>query len=135
VVVNRFIAGTALCVFAAVAYGQVADNAGTYPNKPITILVGYPAGQSVDMLARVIGEGLSQELGQPVVVDNRPGAGGTIATAALTQAAPDGYTLSMGASGPLAIAPHLFKSVSYDARSDLTALMHVASVAQTLVVS
>jgi len=89
----------------------------------------------VDILARMIGEGLSQHLGQPVIVENRPGAGGAIATAAITKANPDGYTLSMGASGPLAIAPHLFKSVTYDPRNDFSALMHVASVAQTLVVS
>lgn len=131
---KTLIAGAVLSLattFAGVAHA----NPDNYPEKPVTLLVGYPAGQSVDMLARLIGEGLSKQLGQPVIVDNRPGAGGTIATTALVQAKPDGYTLSMGASGPLAIAPHLFKSVSYDPRSDFTALMHVASVAQTLVVS
>lgn len=132
---KKLIVAAALSVLATMISTPVAANATDYPNKPITILVGYPAGQSVDMLARLIGEGLSKQLGQPVVVDNRPGAGGTIGTTALTQAAPDGYTLSMGASGPLGIAPHLFKSVSYDPRTDVTALMHVASVAQTLVVS
>ena len=131
---KRLLAGAVLSVLSTV-HGFASANPEKFPEKPITILVGYPAGQSVDILARLIGEALSQHLGQPVIVENRPGAGGTIATAAITKSSPDGYTLSMSASGPLGIAPHLFKSVSYDPRKDFTALMHVASVAQTLVVS
>lgn len=131
---KRLIPGAVLSVLATIG-GFAHASPEKFPEKPITILVGYPAGQSVDILARLIGEGLSKNLGQPVIVENRPGAGGTIATAAIIKSAPDGYTLSMGASGPLAIAPHLFKSVTYDPRKDFTALMHVASVAQTMVVS
>lgn len=132
---KKLLAGSACVLSAALASGHALGDTIKYPERAITILVGYPAGQSVDMLARLVGEGLSKQLGQPVVIDNRPGAGGTLATQTLAQAAPDGYTLSMGASGPLAIAPHLFSSVKYDPRSDLTPLMNVASVAQTLVVA
>ncbi|CAP44803.1 Bug family tripartite tricarboxylate transporter substrate binding protein [Bordetella petrii] len=106
-----------------------------YPDKPITMLVPYPAGQSVDLLARVISDGLSKVLGQPIIVENKPGAGGTLGTGLVARAAPDGYTLGMSSSGPLGIAPHLFKNTNYDPVKDFTAIMNVAAVAQTMVVS
>jgi len=99
------------------------------------MVVPYPAGQSVDILARAVGEGMSQYLGQPVIIDNRPGAGGAIGSKYLTRMSPDGYTISMNSSGPLGIAPHLFKDANYDPRTDFTAIMEVADIAQTLVVS
>ncbi|MEY3740503.1 MAG: putative secreted protein [Pseudomonadota bacterium] len=106
-----------------------------YPSRPITMVVPYPAGQSVDILARIMGEGLTKYLNQPVIIDNKGGAGGTIGSKYLIKMAPDGYTLSMNASGPLGIAPHLFKEANYDPRQDFTPIMAVAAVAQTLVVS
>lgn len=106
-----------------------------FPSKPITMVVPYPAGQSVDLLARTMSEGLTKYLGQPIVIDNKAGAGGTIGSKYLIRMAPDGYTLSMNASGPLGIAPHLFKEANYDPRKDFTPIMAVAAVAQTLVVS
>ncbi|MVW77616.1 tripartite tricarboxylate transporter substrate binding protein [Bordetella sp. 02P26C-1] len=109
--------------------------AAAYPDRPITMIVPYLAGQSVDLLARVVSDGLSKVLKQPIVVENKPGAGGTLGTGLVARAAPDGYTLGMSASGPLAIAPHLFKNTNYDPVEDLTPIMNVAAVAQTLVVS
>ena len=106
-----------------------------YPSKPITMLVPYPAGQSVDLLARVVSDGLAKVLGQPIIVENKPGAGGTLGTGMVARAAPDGYTLGMSSSGPLGIAPHLFKNTHYDPVKDFTAIMNVAAVAQTMVVS
>jgi len=106
-----------------------------FPTKPITMVVPYPAGQSVDLLARTMSEGLTKYLGQPVIIDNKAGAGGTIGSKYLIRMTPDGYTLSMNASGPLGIAPHLFKDANYDPRKDFTPIMAVAAVAQTLVVS
>ena len=105
-----------------------------FPDKPITLVVPYPAGQSVDSLARMMGEGLTKYLGQPVIIDNKAGAGGTIGSKYLSRMPPEGYTLSMNASGPLGIAPHLFKDANYDPRKDFTPIMAVAAVAQTLVV-
>lgn len=80
-----------------------------YPQRPIKIIVGSPPGQSVDVIARLLGPPLSQSLGQPIVVDNRAGAGGVIGINALTSAAPDGYTTMIASSGPLSINPHLTK--------------------------
>ena len=108
--------------------------AADYPSRPITIVVAYPAGQAVDLLARVIGEGLSRELGQSIVVENRAGAGGVIGTQYLKRTKPDGYTIAMSSSGPLAIAPQLYKSAAYDPRADFSPIMNIAAMANVLVV-
>ena len=118
------------CALTATGLAAAAD----YPTRPITMVVGYPAGQAVDILARMVGEGISRELGQPVVIDNRIGAGGTVGTVYVKRAASDGYTISMSASGPLAIAPQLFKGSGYDPRTDFTPIMTVASMANVMVV-
>lgn len=117
----------------SVAQAQTSND--QFPSKPITMVVPYPAGQSVDLLARTMSEGLNKYLGQAIIIDNKAGAGGTIGSKYLIKMSPDGYTLSMNASGPLGIAPHLFKEANYDPRKDFTPIMAVAAVAQTLVVS
>ena len=104
-----------------------------YPTKPVTIIVPFTAGQSGDVLARVLGEHLARIWGQTLVVDNRGGAGGTLGSRMAAQAAPDGYTLLLGSSGPLAAAPNLYTNAGYDPR-ELTPVMNVAGVAQALVV-
>ncbi|HEY1228063.1 MAG TPA: tripartite tricarboxylate transporter substrate binding protein [Ramlibacter sp.] len=104
-----------------------------YPTKPVTIIVPFTAGQSGDVLARVLGEHLARIWGQTLVVDNRGGAGGTLGSRMAAQAAPDGYTLLLGSSGPLAAAPNLYANAGYDPR-ELTPIMNVAGVAQALVV-
>lgn len=87
--------------------------AQTYPTRPIRLIVPWPPGQSTDLLARVVAERISQSLGQPVVVDNRPGAGGLIGSDIVAKSPPDGYTLLAASSGPISIMPNL-QTTPYD---------------------
>ena len=80
-----------------------------YPSKPITIVYPYAPGSASDTLSRVVGEVLQKALGQPVIVENKPGAGGTIALEYVSRAQPDGHTLAFTASGAMAVSPHLYK--------------------------
>src|SRR5262245_3175766 len=89
-----------------------------YPDRPIRLIVSAAAGSSLDIPARTVAEKLRSRLGQPLVVDNRPQAAGTIAAAAAARAAPDGYTLLWSFNGPLANAPHLYSSLAYDPAKD-----------------
>ncbi len=120
----------ALCLPSGVA---AQTRPAGYPTKPVTIIVPFAAGQSGDVMARVLGEQLSDLWGQTLVVDNKAGAGGTLGSKAAAAAAPDGYTLLLGSSGPLAAAPNLYSNPGYDPR-ELTPIMNVAGVAQALVV-
>lgn len=98
-------------VIATAAHGALAQQ---YPNKPVRMLVPFPAGAGVDIVARLIGQPLAEAWGQALVVDNRPGAGGTIACELAAKAAPDGHTLLLGNVSTLAMAPSLYKKVNYD---------------------
>ncbi len=100
-----------LCGLALLAAGPAS--AQDYPTKPITIVVGYPPGGSTDLMGRLVGAELSTRLGQPVVIENLGGAGGTIGAQKVANAAPDGYTLLVGANNELAIAKLISKSVKY----------------------
>ncbi|MGR2737453.1 Bug family tripartite tricarboxylate transporter substrate binding protein [Billgrantia sp. Q4P2] len=99
----------------ALAGGAIADE---YPSRTITMIVAYPAGQGTDLAARYYAEKLSDALGQSVVVDNRPGAGGNVGTASASREEADGYTILMGASGTHAMNPSMFKDPGYDAADD-----------------
>ncbi len=90
-----------------------------YPERPITMVVTFAAGGSSDVLARAVADAMSQGLGQQVVVDNRPGAGGHIGAEAVAHAAPDGYTILFGTNGTLGIGPALYKNLRYDPLHDL----------------
>ncbi len=92
----------------------------TYPSKTITLIVPFPAGGSTDVIGRLMAEGLRAALGQPVVVDNRAGAGGSLGTAAIAKAPPDGYTIGMGTASTLAINPATYKSLPFDVLADLS---------------
>src|SRR6266853_1639047 len=83
--------------------------AQAWPDRPVRFVVAAPAGSSLDTLARVIGDKLKDKLGQPVVVENKPAAGGTVATAEVAKSAPDGYTMLVGFNGPLSFSPLLQK--------------------------
>ena len=107
----------ALIALAACAAPAGAQDA--YPSKPITMIVPFAAGGSTDVIGRVIAEGLRQVLGQPVLVDNRGGAGGSIGTLAIARAQPDGYTIGMGTASTLAINPAAYKSLPFDVLNDL----------------
>jgi tripartite-type tricarboxylate transporter receptor subunit TctC len=108
-------------------------HAQTYPTRPIRMLVGYPPGGPADVTARLSAPNLAQALGQQVVVDNRSGAGGTVAAQTLATAAPDGYTISIMANGELAISPNLRK-VPYDPVRDFAPVSRIGSNQLVLVV-
>src|SRR5262245_53877296 len=93
-------------------------HAQDYPTRPITLVVPYAAGGGNDLLARIASEKMSKTLGQQIVIENRPGAGGSTATRAVARSAPDGYTLVIGGTGTLAVNPTLYQNVGYDPRKD-----------------
>ena len=101
--------------------------AQTYPNRPIRIVVPYPAGGATDQMARIISGPLSELLGQPVIIENKAGAGGAIGTDAVAKAAPDGYTLTFGNAGPNSMGPAIRKA-PYDPIKDLAPISFVANV-------
>lgn len=128
--------GFALTMAAAVAgagFTAVPAAAQQYPSKPITIVVPFAPGGTTDILARVIGEALKTELGQPVVIDNRAGAGGNIGAALAAKAVPDGHTLFMGTVGTHAINAALYKKMPFDPIKDFVPLTRVAMVPNLLV--
>src|SRR5690349_19541738 len=104
-----------LCVLAAIVFGAAAPaSAQSYPDHPIRLIVPFAAGGPMDTMARFVGQHLQTSLGQPVVVENRAGAGGAIGSKAVAIADPDGYTLLWGSSGTLAVLPALNKKLDYD---------------------
>src|SRR5882672_5097549 len=113
-----------------------AANAGaqTWPSRPVHMIVPFPAGSSPDLIARLLGEKLAPALGQPVVVENRPGAGGNLGTALVAKAAPDGYTLGFSIPGPLAVNSVLYRKMEYDPFKDLVPVCLVAASPNVLVV-
>ena len=126
--IGRLLAGAALFLV------SVSAHAENFPNKPVHILVPYAAGGAVDVLARTLGQSLAKIWGQQPVIDNRPGAGGIVASQALTQAPPDGYTLILVASGhPL--NQFIYPSLPYDTFKDFTAITEIASSPLAVVVS
>ncbi len=109
-------------------------SAQDYPTKPITLVVPFPAGGGNDALARLVAEKMSRALGQQVVVENRGGAGGTIATRAVAKTAPDGYTILLTYTGTLAINPSLYPNAGYDPRKDFAPIGLIGSLPSVLVV-
>lgn len=105
-----------------------------YPTKPVRMVVGYPPGGATDGAARIVANKLGPVLGQPVVMDNKPGVGSTLGTAAVAHAAPDGYTLLMGNTTAMSIAPHLYKKLGYDPRRDLVPVALIGRVPLVLFV-
>jgi tripartite-type tricarboxylate transporter receptor subunit TctC len=112
-----------------------APTATGYPSRPIRLIVPFPPGGSTDILARALGEKLAQGLAQPVVIDNRPGAGGSIGAEAVARAAPDGYTLMMGHLGTLAVNPAIYKNLPYDPVRSFAPVSLMAIVPSVLVVN
>lgn len=118
--------GVAFAILLAVAAPLGAQDA--YPSKTITMIVPFPPGGSTDVIGRLVADGLRSVLGQSVVVDNRAGAGGSLGTAAIAKAAPDGYTIGMGTASTLAINPATYKSLPFDVLSDLAPIGNIAAV-------
>ena len=109
--------------------------AQSYPAKPVKLIAPYPPGGGVDTVARLVGERLSARLGQPVTVENRPGAGATIGAEALAKSAPDGYTLMLGSITDYAIAPHVHKNLGFDMRRDFVPVVEIGFGTVGLVVT
>jgi len=119
---------------ATVALAAPSASAQAWPDKPVRILVPAPAGSSLDVLARTIGEKLKDKFGATVIVENKPGAGGTLATSELLKSAPDGHTLLLGFNGPLATGP-LVQKVPYDVQKDLAPVVITSSQPNVLAVN
>jgi tripartite-type tricarboxylate transporter receptor subunit TctC len=109
--------------------------AQTYPTRPITLIVAFTPGGSSDIVARVLGPQLAADLGQSVVIDNRPGAGGNIGIGAVAKAAADGHTLGIAAAGVLAVNPHINRNMGFDPSKDLAPIMLLAQIPFLLVSS
>jgi len=120
---------------AIVALVAGVAHAQTWPDKPIKFVVAAPAGSSIDVLARVIGDKLKDRVGQPIVVENRPAAGGTAATDFVAKAPTDGYTMLMSFNGPLAFGPHLYAKLPYDPQKDLVPVIITSSQPNVLAVT
>jgi tripartite-type tricarboxylate transporter receptor subunit TctC len=112
----------------------VLASAQAWPDRPIKFLMTAPAGSSIDMIGRTIAEKLSPRLGQPVIVENKPAASGTVAVAEAARAAPDGYTMVLGYPGPVAFAP-LIQKLPYDVQKDLAPLIITTNQPNVLVVN
>ncbi len=120
---------------AAAACLPVLAQAQAYPSRPVTLIVPYPAGGANDAVGRLVGLKLAEVLGQPVIVDNRPGAGTTIGAALASKAQPDGYTILLGSLASNAVSPHLIANPGYDAMKDFApiGLIGVAPIVATVV--
>ena len=117
---------TALALAASVTAAAAAD-AGDYPNRIVKLVVGFAAGGGNDIIARIVGQKLEERLGQPVIVENKPGAGGTLAALAVKAAAPDGYTLLLGASGAMSITPAISVRPPYATLKDFLPVSNLVS--------
>lgn len=121
--------GALACCWAAVAGAQ------TYPSKPIRLIVPFAAGGTADLAARVVAEAMAQKLGQPLVIDNRPGAGGTLGTTLAAKEPADGYAITLGSVSTHATSISVYKNLKYDPRRDFTGIGMIAEVPNVLVVS
>jgi tripartite-type tricarboxylate transporter receptor subunit TctC len=128
-VARRTLLGAAMLALLPLAH------AADWPSRPINLVVPFPPGSSPDIVARTLAEPLSRSLGQPIVIDNRPGAGGNIGTRAVAQAKPDGHTVLFTINGPLVTAPRLYrKTLGYDPQRDLAPVVLVATSPNVLAV-
>jgi tripartite-type tricarboxylate transporter receptor subunit TctC len=126
----------AAVVMALLAAVQLSPaQAQDYPARPVTLIVPWAAGGAVDTLARITQPKLAERLGKPIVIENRPGGGSTIGTAAGAKAAPDGYLLNMPGSGSMAISPMMYKSLPYDPVKDFAPMALVGRVPFVLIVN
>src|SRR5437773_12448940 len=123
-----FIARRALAVILVVFASTTLACAQTSQDRPLRLVVGFPPGGSGDFLARIIADELTREIGQPVVVDNKPGAGSNIAAEHVARAAPDGYTILLAGNFTHAINPWLYRNVSWDPHRDFTPITELAGM-------
>jgi tripartite-type tricarboxylate transporter receptor subunit TctC len=126
--------GACLGLLAIIAPAPAQDDASKYPARAIHIIVGFAAGGGNDIIARIFGQKLSESLGQPVIVENKPGGGAIVATEYVAKSAPDGYTLLMSASG-ISINPAVYAKLPYDAVRDFVAVSELGSFPLIMVVN
>jgi tripartite-type tricarboxylate transporter receptor subunit TctC len=124
----RFAAVVVSAIAAFVAASTPVMAQDNFPSRPITMVVPFPPGGSTDAIARIVGEGMRQQLGQPVIIDNRAGAGGMLGTGAVVRSAPDGTTIGMGTASTLAINQAVMKAQPYDVLTDLVAIGNIVDV-------
>lgn len=124
-----------LAVLAAATSLPLSAGAATYPDKPIALVVPFAPGGSVNLMGRILAKGMEQALGQSVVVENKPGAGGSIGANFVAKARPDGYTLMLATMGQQSIAPLIYKNLPYNAFKDFTPVALFSTVPNVLVVS
>ncbi len=129
---KRFIAAVLLAAVAVVS--QPASAQSNYPNRPIRLIVGFAPGGATDIFARILAQYMPESIGQPIVVDNRGGASGTIAAAMVAKAPPDGYTLMMVPSGPYTISASTYQNLPYDAVKDFQGISLLTWVTNVIVV-
>ena len=120
-------------VLGAIVAAPGAVPAQAYPSKPIRIIVPFPAGGGVDYIGRIVGKGLSERLGQQVVIDNRPGANAIVGLEALKASPPDGYTLAAASAGPLAVNPFIYTKLPHDTLKDFTQIANMVNYPLLLV--
>jgi tripartite-type tricarboxylate transporter receptor subunit TctC len=131
---RRAILKTCIAAAASVVALGAAAQAGDYPNRPVRMIVPFTPGGSTDILARTIGEQLTKAWGQTVIIENVPGAGGSLGADRVAKAAPDGYTLLMGHIGTLAVTPSIYPRLPYDPIKSFAPVAWVARVPNVLVV-
>lgn len=124
---------TAACAVAALA-GPGAAQEAAWPSEPVRLIVTFAPGGTSDIVARLLGQYMSEDLGQQILVDNRPGAGGTVAADIVAKAEPDGLTLIMANNAPFTIAPTQFKQIPYDPIADFTPIAYIGASAPGLMV-
>ncbi len=129
--IKHYIAKAALATTLVMATAAHA----AYPEKPITIVVGFPPGTSTDAVARILANKMAKDLGQPFIVENKPGVGGSLGAGIVARAKPDGYTLVLSATAPMNINPHVYKSLPYDAGNDFEAVGQTTWLPYILVIN
>ena len=123
-----------LVIFVALCFNAPPAMAQDYPNRPITLIVPFPPGGSTTIVGRIIAEKMENVLGQPFIVDNRGGAAGTLGARQVAASAPDGYTILLGYSGTLSVAPSFYQQVGYDVRKDFAPIGRIGAAPSTLTV-
>jgi tripartite-type tricarboxylate transporter receptor subunit TctC len=135
-IAGSFIGRLALVTLGLAFQGwMLAASAQPFPSRPVKIVVGAPPGQSSDLLSRVLATHLSPLLGQPVLIDNRPGAGASLGPAYVAKSPPDGYTILLGTSGPLTIRPNIYSDMPYDSVKSFDPIVALASAPMVFGVS
>jgi tripartite-type tricarboxylate transporter receptor subunit TctC len=125
---------TALLTAAMLSLAGAAHAQDSYPSRPVTIIVGFPPGTATDSVARLLADNFTRTFGNSrFIVDNRSGQGGSIGATAVARAEPDGYTIAIGASGPLAINPHVYSNLRYNSVTDFTAVGQIVQLPYVLV--